>query len=208
MSKQNITNKKDKRSWRMDTALHYIYINEIIFVSLAVLCFIGELLAEVTDRVSFFYWLLMTPVFFFSSMISERAKTLSTGLKTEHLIRYQLFYWSSAFIAVLLIFTMWHAENIEPLAGGLMIHIILAHTMFLSGIVLGVRYYLLGFFLFITAGLSIIELGTFGVDLVMLLPVIGLGFYIEDQYIFPVLKRKHDFLKDVDRGSKAERKKN
>ena len=207
MNKNILVNNKDKSSWRMDAALRYIYINEIIFVTLAVLCFVGELLAEVTDRVSFFYWVLMTPVFFFSSMISERAKTLSTGLETEHLVRYELFYWGSAFLAVLLIFSMWHAEIIHPLAGSLMIHIVLAHTMFLTGIVLGVRFYLLGLFLFLTAALSITEIGTFGVDLVMLLPIISLGFYIEDQYIFPVLKRKHDFITDVDRGSKTERKK-
>nr|WP_305907824.1 hypothetical protein [Methylomarinum sp. Ch1-1]MDP4520606.1 hypothetical protein [Methylomarinum sp. Ch1-1] len=41
-------------NWSMDSALRYIYINEVIFVVLVLLCFIGELLAEATDRIAFF----------------------------------------------------------------------------------------------------------------------------------------------------------
>nr|WP_305907825.1 hypothetical protein [Methylomarinum sp. Ch1-1]MDP4520607.1 hypothetical protein [Methylomarinum sp. Ch1-1] len=128
--------------------------------------------------------------------MSEKAKAISTGISNKHLIRYELFYWGSAFGCVLLVFLMWHAETITPGGGAMTIHIILAHTMFLSGIVLGVHYYLIGGILFVTAALSIVMGGNFGVDLVLSLPFIWLGFYLEETLLFPTLKRKNDYLKE------------
>lgn len=192
----------DNQHWNMDKALRYVYINEIIFVTLILLCFIGELLAEVTDRVALLYWFCMAPVFFYCSMLSEKAREISTGVKRANLVRYQLYYWGSAMTAILLIFMMWHAESIKPGAASMSIHIILAHTMFLSGIVLGVRYYLVGIFLFITAGLTILMSGTFGMDMIIVLPIIALGFYMENHYWFPTLKRKHDFMNEIQQTKK------
>lgn len=193
MSEADNTNK-----WNMDKALRYIYINEIIFVTLIFICFIGELLAEVTDRIAFFYWFLVTPVFFVCSVLSEKAKAISTGIENEHLIRYGFFYWGSAFIAVLLVFLMWHADMIQPGGAAMSIHIILAHTMFLSGFVLGLHYYLVGAILFLTAAMSILINGSFGFNLAMSIPLIALGFYLEDTLIFPTLKRKNDFVKEIE----------
>lgn len=193
MSEANNTKK-----WNMDNALRYIYINEIIFVALVFVIFLGELLAEVTDRVAFFYWFLVTPFFFFCSYLSEKAKAISTGIENEHLIRYEFFYWGSAFIAVILIFLMWHADMIKPGAAAMSIHIILAHTMFLSGIALGLHYYLVGAILFLTAAMTILVSGSFGLDLALSIPLIWLGFYLEDTVIFPTLKRKNDFIKEVE----------
>lgn len=183
----------NKENWKVDKALNYVYLNEVIFVTLILLCFVGELLAEFADRVALFYWFCITPVFFICSVVSEKAKAISSGVKQEHLIRYELFYWGSAMTAVMLVFLMWHAESISPSAASMSIHIILAHTMFLSGIVLGFHYYLVGIFLFLTAALTIFMAGTFGIDLVLMLPLIWLGFYVEKTYLFPTLKRKHDF---------------
>jgi hypothetical protein len=126
-----------KRKWNLDAAVNHIYINEIIFVSLVLLCFFGEILIEISDRAGVFYWLLMTPVFCFSSILSERTKFIATGHRTEHLIKYQVFYWGSAFTAILLVFLLWHDDGISAPAAGIFIHFILAHTLFLSGIVLG-----------------------------------------------------------------------
>ena len=193
--------KNDAQSWNMDKAIQYIYINEVIFVTLVLLCFIGELLAEVTDRAALFYWFCITPVFFCCSLLSEKAKTTSTGIKKEHLIRYELYIWGSAMTAVMLVFMMWHTESINPGAASMSIHIILAHTLILSGMILGFRYFLVGAFLFLTAALSILKGGTFGLDLVLLLPVIWLGFYMEKTYWFPTLKRNHDFTNDLNKHS-------
>lgn len=187
------------QKWNMDRALQYIYINEVIFVALIFVCFIGELLAEMTDRIAFFYWFLVTPFFLYCSYLSEKARSISTGIENKHLLRYELFYWGSAYVAVFLVFLMWHADIIQPGAAALSIHIILAHTMFLSGIVLGLHYYLVGTILFLTAALSILVNGAFGFDLLLSIPLIGLGFYLEDKMFFPILKQKNDFIEEIEK---------
>ncbi len=192
MTEQSQLNSK----WNMNAALHHIYINEIIFIALISLCFFGEVLMEISGRAGVFYWLLMSPVFFFCSMLSEKTKALATGYETEHLIKYQMLFWGSAFFAILLIFLLWHAEMMKAQATAISIHIILAHTMFLSGIVLGFRFYLIGALLFCTAGLTILMEAHFAIDLLITIPFIWLGFYWEKNHLFPTLKRKNDFVKD------------
>ncbi len=186
----------NRGDWNIDKALRYIYINEAIFVFLVFLCFVGELLAEFTERIAFFYWFCVTPIFFYCSILSEKAKAISTGVHNKMLFRYQLFYWGSAMTAVLLIFLMWHAETIKPGGAAMSIHIILAHTMFLSGIVLGLHYYLVGAFLFVTAALSILIGGTFGFDLLLAIPFIWLGFYLEETVVFPTLAERNEFVEE------------
>ncbi len=193
-----MSDKPHRKHWSMDKALHYVYINEVIFVTLVLLCFIGELLAEFSARFSFFYWLCVTPVFFYCSWLSEKAKEISTGEENESLLRYELVFWGSAFMAVLLVFLMWHSDAIKPVGAAMSIHIILAHTMVLLGIVLGTHYYLVGSFLFGTAAMSLIFGGQFGLDLILSIPIIWLGFHLEETLLFPTLKRKHDFLKEIE----------
>ncbi len=193
-----MSDKPHHKHWSMDKALHYVYINEVIFVTLVLLCFIGELLAEFSARFSFFYWLCVTPVFFYCSWLSEKTKEISTGEENESLLRYELVFWGSAFMAVLMIFLMWHSDAIKPVGAAMSIHIILAHTMVLLGIVLGTHYYLVGSFLFGTAAMSLVFGGQFGLDLVLSIPIIWLGFHLEETLLFPTLKRKHDFLKEIE----------
>lgn len=189
-------NEKTAR-WNVDAAIKHVYIDEIIFVSLVFLCFFGEVLLEITERAGVFYWLLMAPVFFYASIVSEKAKARAIGHETAHLIKYQIFFWGSAFFAILLVFLAWHAEILKAGSVGIIIHIILAHTMFLSGIVLGFRFYLVGALLFCTAGLTILMEAHFAIDLLIALPFIWLGFYWEKKHLFPILKRKSDFVREM-----------
>ncbi|WP_221894330.1 hypothetical protein [Bathymodiolus japonicus methanotrophic gill symbiont] len=76
----------NKAKWNMHAALQHIYFNEIMFAGLVLLCFFGEVLMEVSDRAGVFYWLLMSPVFFFATLLSEKTKAMATDHKTEHLI--------------------------------------------------------------------------------------------------------------------------
>ncbi|MBE0469396.1 MAG: hypothetical protein IBX55_07805 [Methyloprofundus sp.] len=193
MSEQNQVSEK----WNMDAALNHIYINEIIFVAMVFLCFLGEVIIEVFDRPGIFYWLLMTPIFCFFSILSAKTKERAIGYETKHLYRYQFFYWASAFVAVLLVFLSWHAEAIKASAAGIVIHIILAHTVFLNGIILGIRFYLIGFLLFCTAALTILMQTTFGIDLLFAIPILWIGFYWEKTHLFPTLKLKSHFVKEI-----------
>lgn len=189
--------KTNKSKWNMDAALNHIYINEIIFVSLIFLCFFGEVLIEVSDRAGVFYWLLMAPVFLFSSLLSEKTKAIATGHETENLIKLQILFWGSAFFAILLVFLTWHAEMMKAQAAAITMHIILAHTLFLSGIVLGFRFYLIGALLFCTAGLTVLMEAHFAIDLLITLPFIWLGLYWEKKHLFPSLKPNNDLIKEI-----------
>ncbi|MDQ7090001.1 MAG: hypothetical protein Q9M50_05080 [Methylococcales bacterium] len=60
-------------------------------------------------------------------------------------------------------------------------YLILAHTMLLSSIELGARFYLVGVFLFATAAETILLEGAFAIDLAIMIPVIWIGIYIEKQ---------------------------
>ena len=186
-----------KSTGYMAAALNHIYINEIIFISLILLCFFGEVLIEVSDRAGVLYWLLMSPVFFFCSMLSEKTKAKATGFEAKNLIKHQVLFWGSAFFAILLVFLSWHAEMMKPLAAAITIHIILAHTMFLSGIVLGFRFYLIGALLFVTAGLTILMEAHFAIDLLITLPFIWFGLYWEKNHVFPKLTPDNEIINEI-----------
>ncbi len=192
------TNNTQNDGWSINNALHYDHIDETIFIGLIAASFVGELVMSASLLFGFFYWLAITPVFFIASILSEKAKSKRTGRETKNLIRYELFFWGSAFVAVILVFFLWDMERIDPSEASIIIHIILAHTMFVSGIVLGLRFYLIGLLLFATAALNITtEFGVgFSLDFVVAVLVTWLGLKVKHQFILPILKRESDFTKD------------
>lgn len=196
------------KSHSIRNLLHNPNIDEYIFISLIAASFIGELIMKASLLFGFFYWLSITPFFFISSILSEKAKNIRTGRETANLIRYELFYWGSAFVAVILVVLLWDTERIGPSEASIFIHIVLAHTMFLSGIVLGLRFYLIGILLFSTAVLSITTQFTlsFSLDLVMIVLVTWLGLKVKTQFILPILKRETDFTKSKEGYPEKERR--
>jgi hypothetical protein len=184
----------------LDKILHKPNIDDIIFFSFVAASFVGELILEASLLVGFYYWLAITPVFFVGSILSEKAKAIRTGRETAYFIKYELFYWGSAFVAVILVFFLWDTNRLTPSSASTIIHIILAHTLFLSGIVLGLRFYLIGILLFATAALNIVTQYTlsFSLDLIVIVFITWLGLKIKNQYILPILKRESDFAKSED----------
>jgi len=175
-------------------------IDEYIFISLIAASFFGELIMNASLFVAFIYWMAITPFFFLASILSEKAKSLRTGRETKNLIRYEIFYWGSAFIAVMMVFLLWDVERIGPSEASIVIHIILAHTMFLTGIVLGLRFYLIGILLFITAALNITSDFSlnFSLDVVVIALITFGGLKIKNQFFLPIFKRESDFTKSND----------
>lgn len=182
----------EENKWNLDAITRNIYINEIIFISLIALCFIGDIIGSLSSRAVIFYWLMMVPIFFVCSLISERAMTQEHEKEKSHFLKYELIFWASAFASVLLVLYLWHAEALQAETTGLIIHILLAHTMFLTGTLLGMRFYLAGLFLFILAGLEIMMAGKIGVAFIITIPIIIVGLYYEKYFLFPSIKKKHD----------------
>lgn len=81
-------------------------------------------------------------------------------------------------------------NQISPASTGLIIHIILALATFLACFHLGWKFYLLGFLLFLLAGLAAFDKSLLTTLLAMIVPVIIYGLYIEDQSFLPTLRVK------------------
>lgn len=188
--------------------LHHPNIDDYIFIGLIAASFIGEVMMKLSLLFGFFYWMAITPIFFTASILSEKANNIRAGRENQFLIKYHLLYWGSAFFAVILVFLLWDLDRIGPSEASIVIHIILAHTMFLSGIVLGLRYYLIGMFLFATASLSILTDFTlsFSLDLVLIISTIWFGLKVKNQLMLPTLKRDSDFAKSNNNYSGEERR--
>ena len=164
---------------RTEKLTHYPHINGIIFITLVVLCYIGDLLGDLSGRTAVFYWLLMVPLFFVITLINEKAKEVQIGKSIAHFVRSSLVYWVSASISIVLILFLWHSNDLSIKTAALAIHIIVAHTMFLLGTLAGLRFYLIGFFLFLTAGITSQFEGIFGASILFAVPIILFGFYYE-----------------------------
>lgn len=196
------------KNQRINNILQHPNIDEYIFISLIAASFVGELIMNTSLFFGFLYWIAITPFFFSASLLSEKVKSIRTGRETAHLVKYELFYWGSAFAAVILVVFLWDMERVGPSEASIFIHIILAHTMFLSGIVLGLRFYLIGIFLFLTAFLSISTSFSFGfsLDLLIVIFITWLGLKVKTQFILPTLKRESDFTKSKNGYSVKERR--
>ncbi|MGR9116270.1 MAG: hypothetical protein ACU85E_10930 [Gammaproteobacteria bacterium] len=182
----------EEDKWNIDAITRNIYINEIIFIGLICLSFIGDVIGSLSSRAVIFYWLMMVPIFFVCSLISERSTAQDQEKQVPHFLKYEFIFWTSAFISVLLVLFLWHAEALQAESTGLVIHIILAHTMFLTGTLLGMRFYLIGLFLFMLAGLAITMSGQVGLTFILAIPVVILGLYYEKYFLFPSIRKKHD----------------
>jgi len=156
-------------------------INEIIFMGLVVLCFMGDVMGEVSDHAVVIYWLLMTPIFFLGSMIIEKAQEKKSSSSLN--IQFSLIIWSSAFFSVLIVLFLWHAESLAVPTVGLIIHVILGHTLFVSGIILGFRFYLIGLFLLLLAWFTIAMEGVVGMALVFAIPVVLVGLHYKNKFL-------------------------
>ncbi len=122
---KKVTNEK----FNLEAIAKHIYINEIIFIGLVVLCFMGDVIGEISDHVSVMYWLFLVPIFFISTIIIEKAQSIKLAKPIKKHLRFSLVLWFSAFVSVLLILFLWHSGAFLAQTVGLIIHIILAHTL-------------------------------------------------------------------------------
>lgn len=187
--------KKDRLS--LEDMAKNIYINEAVFIGLIVLCFLGDVMGEISDRAVIIYWILMAPVFFISVVVIEKAQVLTANKTEKNNVRFNLVLWSSALISILVVLFLWHSGALVTQAVGLVIHVILAHTMFVTGSVLGFRFYLIGLLLFIMLWFTILMEGTVAVTLMFAVPLMVMGLYFEKHYFFPYIKKRELFVSKI-----------
>ena len=179
-----MSNKLKNSMVNIDKIANIHNINEFIFMGLVVLCFVGDVMGELSDHVVIMYWLLMTPVFFLGSTIIEKSQELKSSTPRDSSIRNSLILWGSAFFSVLIILFLWHAESFAAETVGVIIHVILGHTLFVSGMFLGFRFYLIGLFLLLLAWLTIAMEATVGMTLMLTIPLITIGLNYRNKFVF------------------------
>lgn len=159
-------------------------INEFVFMGFVVLCFLGDVMGEQSDHAVIMYWLLMTPIFFLGSIIIEKSRELKSLTSRDSSTRNSLILWGSAFFSVLTILFLWHAESFAAETVGIIIHVILGHTLFVSGTFLGFRFYLIGLFLLLLAWLTIAMEATVGMTLMLAIPLMIIGLNYRNKFVF------------------------
>lgn len=164
-------------------------INELIFIGLVTLCFMGDVMGEISDHAVVLYWLLMTPIFFLGSIIIEKAQSIKSTYPRKTNIRYSLIIWGSAFFSVLIVLFLWHVETFSAATVGMIVHIILGHTLFVSGTILGFRFYLNGLFLLLMACLTIAMEATVGMTLFLAIPLMIMGLRYKNKFVLPFSKK-------------------
>jgi len=167
-------------------------IIEVIFAGMVLLCFIGDIIGEVSDRMAILYWILMTPVFFLCTVIVEKAQILACFKPAKNNVQFNLTLWGSASISVIMVLFLWHSGAFSAETVGLIIHIILAHSMFITGTVLGLRFYLIGLLLFIMAWFTINLEGAVALFLMLTLPFTIIGFYFKKYNLLHIKNRRHN----------------
>jgi len=179
----NMTKSNRVEKFYLNRMANHIYINEIIFIGLVALCFMGDIIGEFSDHASIIYWLLLVPIFFTSSLIIEKSQSLKLNKIKKNHFYFVLMLWISALFSISLTLLLWHSGAIVAASVGIIVHIILVHTLFITSIILGLRFYLIGLFLFIMAGLTIALEGAEGITLFLSIPILLIGLYFKKIFI-------------------------
>lgn len=174
----------------VEVVLENRYLKHIIFLTLVALSIIGDLIGDAFPRESRFYWLCLVFVFAFCTFTLEASRVKRLNITSGKVFKIQGVHWGGTLLAVLTIFYLTDQHQISPASAGVIIHIILALATFLTGVYLGWKFYLLGFLLFLLAALAAYDTGFLTYLLLIIIPVIFLGMYLEEYKIMPTLRKK------------------
>lgn len=140
---------------------------EWVVIALMVLSIIGIGVTDFAPAISHWYWLAMVPLFAVACLIFEWQRARGQGLSAGRIIRNQLLIWLGLLAAVQLVYLMLHAGRLDNENTGLIILLLLASTVFGSGIYLGWRLCIVAAFL----GLALV-MATYLEEFVWLLMIV------------------------------------
>ncbi len=126
------------------------YLEEYVFIGLILLSLVGVFLSDFSAIISFWYWLMMIPLFGLTALLSAwaHAKKHSPSLLPDMVLT-QIVHWGGTVIALLTTYSLWHTGRFTDEHTGFIILILLALTTFLAGLHVGWRFYVAGVFLFL-----------------------------------------------------------
>jgi hypothetical protein len=166
------------------------YLEYYAFIALITFSFIGEAVTSVSPYLGFWYWFLMIPIFAIEAIMYERRRTRRGVYAAANLILVQLIHWSSAFVALITLYVLWHTGRLQHQDVGIVALLIFSIFTFLDGLHCGWRFYLAGIFLFLTTILAANLKYFIWVALLIAIPIVIFGLYWERyQHLFPTTAR-------------------
>lgn len=119
----------------------------LVLGGLVGLSYIGIAITNISPVVSRIYWLLMVPVFAAVILFSQWVRLRGQEVQWTRVLREQLFHWVGLFIAIQIVYMFVRNGRMDYGASGLVITLLFTFAMFLEGVHLDWRYYLVALFL-------------------------------------------------------------
>jgi hypothetical protein len=149
------------------------YFNDVMVLGgLVGLSFIGIAISRI-------YWLLMVPLFAAVVLFSQWVRLRGQEVKWAKLLREQLFHWFGLFIAIQFVYMLVRYGRVHFDASGLVIMLLFTLTVFLEGVHLDWRYFLVALFLALGLVLAlIVETYLWGILILFGIVTVVAGLYI------------------------------
>ncbi len=156
------------------------YFNDVMVLGgLVGLSYIGIAITNVSPAISRIYWLIMVPVFAAVILLSQWVRLRGQEVKWAKLLREQLFHWIGLFIAIQFVYMLVRNGRVHFEASGLVIMLLFTLTVFLEGVHLDWRYFLVALFLALGVLLAVIvETYLWVILMVSAIVTVAVGFYM------------------------------
>jgi len=105
-------------------------LEEFAFVGLIGFSIIGEYVSNVSPMISFWYWVVMIPIFAIVAIITEWSQARADGIPPQNMIFIQIVHWGGTCIALLATYSLWNAGRLGNEPAGLVTLLLLALTTF------------------------------------------------------------------------------
>jgi hypothetical protein len=167
-------------------------LEEVAFLALVGLSVIGESVTNYSPIISFWYWLMMIPVFAMIAIITEWSQARARGTLARNVILIQIVHWGGTCIALFATYSLWHVGRFGNEHTGIIILLLLALTTFLDGYHVGWRFYLAGLLLFAYTVIAAMLKAVIWVALLIAVPVVILGLYWDKYHPLPTAAKSLD----------------
>lgn len=156
------------------------HVNDLVVLGgLIGLSYIGIAVTNVSPKGGYWYWVVMVPVFAVIILLTQWARLRGQDVEWSKILREQLFHWIGLFIAIQLQYLLVRTGRINYEAAGLANMVLLTFGVFLEGVYLDWRFYLVGLFLALGLVLAIlVETYLWLILLVFAVVTVTLGWYL------------------------------
>ncbi|MGH8468172.1 MAG: hypothetical protein ACREX3_06490 [Gammaproteobacteria bacterium] len=119
----------------------------LVLGGMVVLSLIGLFITTVWLQGSHLYWTIIVPVFAIISLVTQWPRLRGEETKWIQLLRAQLFHWIGLLAAIQLAYMMVRMGRLSYEATGFVVLLLVTFTVFLQGVYVDWRFYLVGLFL-------------------------------------------------------------